>query len=423
MFQKVFLAFLACIVLLFSQEKKVQVAVLDIEDPALQKSESIALTERLIHYLEQTDQYTLLDRGMTTTILKEQGFQQSGCTSGECAVEVGQLLGVQKMVSCKIGAVGKYYTISIRMIDVTTGKIEKSVAHDVVGSVEDVLISGLKQAVNLLVGKSVVVAPEIVDPKVLKIEKLKAEKAAREAAEKIEQEQSAKVLAEKEAKRKAAAAELEIQMRAKEDSTRMAKIEASKAAKVEADRIAKLEADRIAQAEAELASRTAKEKALRVEADAQKVAQAEADKAARIAKAAAERDARIEAEKAERLAKENAVKQLSPEEIFVRNKRFKVVIFSGIAGASAVVSGISWGAKSGHHKTYLAASDQITMDDAIEKETSSMIVGSITAGVSAICIPLTVISLKKKYKASAVDVSFAPVVSSQSAGVMVRGEF
>ena len=31
--------------------------------------------------------------------MEEQGFQQSGCTSDECAAEVGQLLGVQFMVA------------------------------------------------------------------------------------------------------------------------------------------------------------------------------------------------------------------------------------------------------------------------------------------------------------------------------------
>ncbi len=94
---------------LFCQTHKTRVAVLDILDASLKKEEATALTERLILLLSQTGEFTLLEREMTALILQEQGFQQSGCTAGECAVEVGQILGVQKMISCKVGAVGRYF--------------------------------------------------------------------------------------------------------------------------------------------------------------------------------------------------------------------------------------------------------------------------------------------------------------------------
>ena len=51
-------------------------------------------------------------------VLKEQGFQQSCCTSNECVVEVGQLLGVQQMISGSIGKVGDIFTVSVRIIDI-----------------------------------------------------------------------------------------------------------------------------------------------------------------------------------------------------------------------------------------------------------------------------------------------------------------
>ena len=153
---------------MYSQESKFTASVLDIEDPLLHRNEVIALTERLIFLIEQTDQFVLLDRTATTKILQEQGFQQSGCTSGECAVEVGQLLGVQKMISGKIGAVGKYYTISLRIVDVTTGKIEKSASHDLMGNVEDVLLTGLRDAVKMLTSNETVTEVVAKDPKVSK---------------------------------------------------------------------------------------------------------------------------------------------------------------------------------------------------------------------------------------------------------------
>ena len=63
-------------------------------------------------------------------ILKEQGFQQTGCTNTECAVEAGKLIGVGKIVIGSIFKVEKLYSLDIRMVDVGTGKIENSVAED-----------------------------------------------------------------------------------------------------------------------------------------------------------------------------------------------------------------------------------------------------------------------------------------------------
>ena len=38
---------------------------------------------------------------MMEQILVEQGFQQSGCTTNECMVEVGKLIGVENIVKPK----------------------------------------------------------------------------------------------------------------------------------------------------------------------------------------------------------------------------------------------------------------------------------------------------------------------------------
>jgi hypothetical protein len=63
----------------------------------------------------------LVERGKMEEELQEQGFQQTGCTSEECAVEVGQLLGVQNMIGGSIGRVGETFTLDVRMISVQSG--------------------------------------------------------------------------------------------------------------------------------------------------------------------------------------------------------------------------------------------------------------------------------------------------------------
>ena len=59
-------------------------------------------------------------------ILVEQSFQSSGCTDSECAVKMGKLLNVQKMIIGSLTKFGNYYYISASVIDVETGKIDCS---------------------------------------------------------------------------------------------------------------------------------------------------------------------------------------------------------------------------------------------------------------------------------------------------------
>ncbi len=72
-------------------------------------------------------------------ILREQGFQQSGCTLTECAVRAGRMLNVQKMVGGSIGRLNKTYAINISMIDVESGRIEKSFNRNYEGEIDGLL--------------------------------------------------------------------------------------------------------------------------------------------------------------------------------------------------------------------------------------------------------------------------------------------
>lgn len=135
---------------IFASNGKTTVAVLDIEGPDLKQSEIVALTDRLVVELMKVDEFLVLERNAMGAILQEQGLQQTGCTLGECAVEIGQLLGVQKMISCKIGSVGRYHSISLRVVSVESGAVEQSVVLDIKGTIETVLLTGIEKAVQKL---------------------------------------------------------------------------------------------------------------------------------------------------------------------------------------------------------------------------------------------------------------------------------
>jgi len=61
----------------------------------------------------------VLERKQMLNMLKEQCFQQTGCTSNECAIEAGQLIGVSHIIAGSIGKVGRTYLVTARLIDVS----------------------------------------------------------------------------------------------------------------------------------------------------------------------------------------------------------------------------------------------------------------------------------------------------------------
>lgn len=120
-------------------QEKMNVAVLDLEGRGISALEAATLTDRLRSEMVELGYFQVVERGQMEMILEEQGFQQVGCTSVECAVEVGKLLGVEKMVAGTIGKIGALYTVDVRMFDVTTGAIEKVSKRDHRGDVEGLI--------------------------------------------------------------------------------------------------------------------------------------------------------------------------------------------------------------------------------------------------------------------------------------------
>jgi TolB-like protein len=120
-------------------QKKNTVAVLDFEGIGVSKNEASILTERFRSELVNTQAFIVIERGQMDEILSEMGFQQSGCTSSECMVEIGQMLNVHNMVGGTIGKIGNVYTLDVRMIKVETSQILGSVSQDHEGDISGLL--------------------------------------------------------------------------------------------------------------------------------------------------------------------------------------------------------------------------------------------------------------------------------------------
>jgi TolB-like protein len=140
----------------FSQSNgKFNVAVMDLDMASgIAESYKQTLSDRLRSELFITGRFTVVERKAMIEILTEQGLQMTGCTSNECAVEAGKMLGVERMIAGSIGKVGRTYSINIRMIDVELGVILDTRNVDFQGDIEEVLSSQLRLAARLIAGLS-----------------------------------------------------------------------------------------------------------------------------------------------------------------------------------------------------------------------------------------------------------------------------
>ncbi|MBA7653411.1 hypothetical protein ES703_61260 [subsurface metagenome] len=128
------------------------IAILDFEGIGVSAQEARVLTNRLGTHMVQLGRYQVIERGQMEQILQEQDFQMTGCTSNECAVEIGQLIGAQQMLAGSFGQLGTVYTIDMRIIDVVTGRITRTTSYDIEGSINRLLSEGLAEAVKRIAG-------------------------------------------------------------------------------------------------------------------------------------------------------------------------------------------------------------------------------------------------------------------------------
>lgn len=134
-----------------SAQARTSVAILELEPKGVPEVEVSALSDRLRSELLNTGSFDVMERGKMQEVLKEQGFQQSGaCNTDACAVEVGQLIGVERMIAGSLGRVGRTYTVNLRLISVKTGRIERSVTRDYAGEIDKLLTSEMKQVAQVL---------------------------------------------------------------------------------------------------------------------------------------------------------------------------------------------------------------------------------------------------------------------------------
>ena len=120
------------------------IAVVDFTGNNVSEGDCRALTDRLRTELFNTKYFKVIEREMMEQILVEQGFQQSGCTTNECMVEVGKLIGVEKIIGGSVSKIGNIFSISSRIVNVETGEIENTSVYDHTGNIGQLLTEGMR---------------------------------------------------------------------------------------------------------------------------------------------------------------------------------------------------------------------------------------------------------------------------------------
>jgi TolB-like protein len=119
---------------------KPNIAVLSFSgDETVTPQQLAFITGEFASELSNSGVFTVLDRNRMDDILKEQGFQQSGaCSSSECKLQMGQMLGVDNLVVGSMVRFGPNYAFRVEYLDVATGVILKTVSFEKAGELHQV---------------------------------------------------------------------------------------------------------------------------------------------------------------------------------------------------------------------------------------------------------------------------------------------
>jgi curli biogenesis system outer membrane secretion channel CsgG len=75
--------------------------------------------------LFKTKYFKVIEREMMEEVLEDKDFNNQVVQPDECMVQIGRLIGVQKIIGGSISKVGNIYSVSSRIVNVETGEIEK----------------------------------------------------------------------------------------------------------------------------------------------------------------------------------------------------------------------------------------------------------------------------------------------------------
>jgi len=118
--------------LLPAQSERFVIAITDVSAEGLSNIEIKMFYNRLESELVNLGQYDVTSRQEVDKILKEQKFQQAGCTDQECAAEIGRMLNADLILlpSILYDSRSGVVSVSLKLVDVESARITTAITKD-----------------------------------------------------------------------------------------------------------------------------------------------------------------------------------------------------------------------------------------------------------------------------------------------------
>lgn len=124
--------------------RQLNFAVADLRAENVSAGDAAVMADLLRSELVKTEQFNVVEKQNMDKVLSEHAFQQTGCSTEECAVKLGKLLNVQRMAVGSFGKLLDSYFLNVRVVDIETGKVKYA------DSAEGKTVSDLKDGVQKL---------------------------------------------------------------------------------------------------------------------------------------------------------------------------------------------------------------------------------------------------------------------------------
>lgn len=130
------------------------VAVAPLTSGAIPRGQADLIGDALSSSLQNRSGWRMMERSQIDKILQEQGFQNSGaCDKSECAIQMGKVLGIDRIVVGSVGKLGESYMLNARLVDVATGEIVASSSQTGATKIEAVATDLVPRASTELLGE------------------------------------------------------------------------------------------------------------------------------------------------------------------------------------------------------------------------------------------------------------------------------
>ena len=155
-FKVSFIISIISVSLIFAEEK-IKIAIMNFKS---ESSDGATISDIVKNEFLKIGAFEIAERESIDKILKEQQIQMSGLIDTSQAVEIGKLTAAKKLIMGSIGTVGDQIVITVRVVDVESGKIEigdKQTAYstsDIIPVVEELS----RRIASKIIGKEIEVS-------------------------------------------------------------------------------------------------------------------------------------------------------------------------------------------------------------------------------------------------------------------------